>query len=153
MTKPPMTKPLDESLRELADASQSLTPDPRVETRVMAAFDAAWAAPARRATRRWLLLAAAAVVELASGAWWSVSHRRAPALVARVEPVPSEFVPWPGAATLPSFESGELVRVDLPVSVIASLGLVLPPTPAAAVKADVIVGQDGFARAVRLVVE
>jgi hypothetical protein len=52
---------------------------------------------------------------------------------------------------LPSFESGELVRVDLPVAVLPSLGLVVPPTRAVAVKADVIVGQDGFARAVRLV--
>jgi hypothetical protein len=142
-------KSLSESLRELADASRSLKPDPRVEHRLMAAFDAAWAAPARRPGRRWLPLVAAAVIVLACGAWWSAAHRPDPA-VASV-PARSEFVPWPGAATLPVFESGELVRVDLPVSVLPSLGLVLPPTPAVAVKADVIVGQDGFARAVRLV--
>lgn len=64
---------------------------------------------------------------------------------------PSEFVPWPGAGTLPSFESGELVRLDLPVSVLPSLGLAPPASRDAAVQADVIVGQDGFARAVRLV--
>jgi hypothetical protein len=64
---------------------------------------------------------------------------------------PSEFVPWPGAGTLPSLESGELVRLDLPVSVLPSLGLALPTSRDAAVRADVIIGQDGFARAVRLV--
>jgi hypothetical protein len=64
---------------------------------------------------------------------------------------PSEFVPWPGAGTLPSFESGELVRLDLPVSVLPSLGLAPPASRDTAVQADVIIGQDGFARAVRLV--
>jgi hypothetical protein len=144
-----MTKPLSESLRELADASRSREPAPRVEERVMAAFDAARAAPARRPARRWLALAAAAIVVLACGTMWSVARRSTPA--APLEPAPSEFVAWPGSSTLPAFESGELVRVDLPVSVLPSLGLVLPTTRAVAVKVDVIVGQDGFARAVRLV--
>jgi hypothetical protein len=144
-----MTRPLSESLRELADASRSLEPDPGVGERVMAAFDAARAAPAHRRGRRWPALAAAAVLVLASGAvWWAV---RTPAPSVVRQPAPSDFVAWPGAATLPSFESGELVRVDLPVDVLPSLGLVRPPTRAVAVKADVIVGQDGFARAVRLV--
>jgi hypothetical protein len=147
-----MTRPLSESLRELADASRSLEPDPAVGERVMAAFDAARAArvaPSRRRGRRWSVLAAAAVFVLASGAVRWVVRRPAPSVVR--QPAASEFVPWPGAATLPSFESGELVRVDLPVAVLPSLGLVPPPTRAAAVQADVIVGQDGFARAVRLV--
>jgi hypothetical protein len=144
-----MTRPLSELLRELADAARSLDPDPGVDERVMAAFDAAWGAPARHRHRRWLGLAAAAIVVLGCGATWSAVRRTAPA--AGLAPAPSEFVPWPGAATLPPFESGELVRTDLPVSVLPSLGLALPATRAAAVKADVIVGQDGFARAVRLV--
>jgi hypothetical protein len=62
-----------------------------------------------------------------------------------------EFVPWPGARDLPPLESGELLRVDLPVSMLPSLGIVPPATQAVRVKADVIVGQDGLARAVRLV--
>ena len=144
-----MREPLSESLRALAEASRSLEPDPRVDECVMAAFDAAWAAPARRPARRWLGFAAAAIVLLGCVAMWSAAPWPAP--VAAPEPAPSEFVPWPGAATLPPFESGELVRVDLPVSVLPSLGLVLPATRAVAVKVDVIVGQDGFARAVRLV--
>jgi len=50
----------------------------------------------------------------------------------------TEFVAWPGAAAWPPFESGELIRVDI-------------PTDAGVVHADVLVGQDGFARAIRLV--
>jgi hypothetical protein len=51
----------------------------------------------------------------------------------------TEFVAWPGAAAWPPFESGELIRVELSVD------------GDAVVEADVLVGQDGFARAVRLV--
>jgi hypothetical protein len=60
------------------------------------------------------------------------------------------FVMWPGARDLPRFESGQLMRVALPASVASSLGL-RPPQPSAFVQTDVLVGQDGYARAVRLV--
>jgi hypothetical protein len=50
----------------------------------------------------------------------------------------TEFVAWPGAAAWPPFESGELIRVELAFE-------------NGVVEADVLVGQDGFARAVRLV--
>jgi hypothetical protein len=59
------------------------------------------------------------------------------------------FVPWPGAADLPAFESGQLMRVRLPASVAVALGL-KPAGQAGVVQADVLIGQDGFARAVRL---
>jgi hypothetical protein len=62
-----------------------------------------------------------------------------------------EFVPWPGARDLPPLESGELLRVNLPVSMLPALGMMPPATHGTSVKADVIVGQDGLARAVRLV--
>ena len=61
------------------------------------------------------------------------------------------FIPWPGATGLPPLESGELVRMELPVSMLPSLGITPPAAHVTAVKADVIVGQDGFARAVRFV--
>jgi hypothetical protein len=63
-----------------------------------------------------------------------------------------EFISWPGAAALPSLESGEVVRTELPASVIPLLGLPSEVRAAGAmVPADVIVGQDGRPRAVRLV--
>jgi hypothetical protein len=53
-------------------------------------------------------------------------------------PDSTEFVAWPGAAAWPPFESGELIRVDI-------------QTEVGVVQADVLVGQDGFARAIRLI--
>jgi hypothetical protein len=50
----------------------------------------------------------------------------------------TEFVAWPGARAWPPFESGELIRIDI-------------PTEFGVVRADILVGQDGFARAIRLV--
>lgn len=62
----------------------------------------------------------------------------------------TEFVVWPGAANLPTFESGHLMRMELPASLVGTLGL-RPSSHSTVVQADVLVGQDGYARAVRLV--
>jgi len=61
------------------------------------------------------------------------------------------FVILPGVDDLPQFESGELMRVELPTSVVASLGLRPPRPHDGFTQTDVLVGQDGYARAVRLV--
>jgi len=100
----------------------------------------------------WLAAAAAVLVAVGLSYLW-----RAP--VAPPAPAPAaaantDFVPWPGAAALPAFEYGELVRTELPASVLPLLGFDAPDTPPdATVAADVIYGQDGQARAVRLVTE
>ena len=64
---------------------------------------------------------------------------------------PADFVLVPGASALPPLESGTLVRMDVPVSMLPSLGLTPPAGSGAVVRADLIVGQDGLTRAVRLV--
>jgi hypothetical protein len=61
------------------------------------------------------------------------------------------FVVWAGASALPRFESGEVIRIDIPESVMPALGLWPEPSGARAVQADVLVGQDGLVRAVRFV--
>jgi hypothetical protein len=65
---------------------------------------------------------------------------------------PAGFVELPGAAALPQFESGTIVRLELPVASLPAYGLEIP---AAAderpVEADLLVGQDGLTRAIRLV--
>jgi hypothetical protein len=48
-------------------------------------------------------------------------------------------------------ESGSLVRMNVPVSMLPSLGVMPPSGRATSVRADLIVGQDGVARAIRLV--
>jgi len=75
---------------------------------------------------------------------WAASSRASRPPAAR-----TEFISWPGASELPAFESGHLMRVDLPASMALSLGLVRS-ADTAVVQADVLIGQDGFARAVRL---
>ena len=65
---------------------------------------------------------------------------------------PAGFVELPGAAGLPQFESGTIVRLVLPVASLPAYGIEIP---AAAderpVEADLLVGQDGLTRAIRLV--
>lgn len=140
--------------------------DPQAEAKLLGAFDAArmdaegrakalrhlpWLRSRRASRGRWLAIAA--VIALAAGvAVWMRANQvpaGAPApSAAMVEP--TDFVLWPGASALPPFESGHLVRMDLPASMLPSLGLFPPASDAASVRADVLIGQDGLARAVRL---
>jgi len=140
--------------------------DPAKERALLAAFDACQARPARAIAGRWVWAAAtAASVAIAAALNFVVAtnvRNRAQALRgadalsqgANVTPVTADdsggFVPWPGASTLPRFESGALVRIDLAVSALPALGFA-PPSRGTTVQADVIVGQDGMARAIRLV--
>jgi hypothetical protein len=65
---------------------------------------------------------------------------------------PVGFVPLPSAASLPAFESGQIVRMELPVTSLPLYGVeILPDTRHTPVQADLLVGQDGQARAIRLV--
>jgi anti-sigma factor RsiW len=163
------------ALRRLADHADVPPPDPAREAALMAAFDQAQGR--RRESKReyWGMagLAAAATVLIAVGLWPELSDRSAskhltgrhtssidatvshPAVSSRGVPSdlqpPSDFVIVPGAAALPDMESGSLVRMDLPVSMLPSLGVTPPAGSKARVRADLIVGQDGLTRAVRLV--
>ncbi|HEX5475062.1 MAG TPA: hypothetical protein VFX12_10410 [Vicinamibacterales bacterium] len=149
----PIAPPLARALAALA--SDPIHPSPDVEAHVLAAFDRAHAlpsaAPSRGLSRVWLSLAASLI--LATGvSLWTVRSIAVPGrTAAAAAPVARAFVEWPGAADLPSLESGQLVRVDLPVSLLPTLGIVPPEGAATQVQADVLVGQDGLARAVRLV--
>jgi hypothetical protein len=65
---------------------------------------------------------------------------------------PSGFIELPGSAGLPAFESGEIVRVEVPVASLPTYGIDISSGSAGApVEADILIGQDGFARAIRLV--
>jgi len=139
--------------------------DPAREADLLAAFDAYHARPRRRAgVPAWA--AAAALVVLAISLNWLVVSRSQPgfekttpgdpssgASLTWAEPVSdfAGFVAWPGASAWPPFESGSLMRVELPVSMLPALGLSAPSSAVGVVPADIVVGQDGLARAVRLV--
>jgi hypothetical protein len=63
-----------------------------------------------------------------------------------------EFITVPGAAGLPDLESGSVVRVAVPVGALPEYGLDIGQGGSkTTVDADVLVGQDGLARAIRLV--
>ena len=125
--------------------------DPEREHALLAAFDAHWAQP-RPGSSRWSLGTAAALAVAIVGLNWLVMSN-----TPRLDSETAEafdmtgFVPWPGAEAFPRFESGSLVRVDLPVSALVALGLPAPSSTVSVVQADIVVGQDGFARAVRVV--
>jgi hypothetical protein len=79
------------------------------------------------------------------------SRRSAPAAEVPADAA-GEFIELPTADRLPTFESGTIVRVELPVSSLPAYGLpIMPDAPRTPVTADVIVGQDGQPRAIRLV--
>ena len=61
------------------------------------------------------------------------------------------FIPLPAADGLPGFDSGMIVRVALPTASLPALGLAIAPESTQTVNADLLVGQDGQARAIRLV--
>jgi hypothetical protein len=64
------------------------------------------------------------------------------------------FVMLPAAVGLPDFESGEIVRMELPLASLPAYGLeIVPDAAPAPVQADLLIGQDGQARAIRLVTQ
>jgi hypothetical protein len=92
--------------------------------------------------------APASLVPISSGRASAVPGRRAVSQVVR----PSGFVALPGTAGLPQFESGTIVRIELPVASLPAYGVDISPAAGdQPVEADVLVGQDGQPRAIRLV--
>jgi hypothetical protein len=170
MTHDDIDRDLLADLHRLAAVTEVPPADPHVEAELLAAFDDR-SIHTPTATRGWGWLgglAAAAALLIASVAQNAPAGRtggppppdRTPAAhgasvkdLSNVRPGADagEFLPWPGSAGLPPLESGVMVRIDLPVTMLPSLGVAPPATHVTAVKADVIVGQDGFARAVRFV--
>ena len=127
--------------------------DRRREAHLLAAFDAAGR---RGRTSRghwwWMTGLAGATTVLILLALNPDRTPVAPGGEARPEAqMVGDFVPWPGAIELPPLDSGELLRVELPISMLPSLGLRPPVSRRQVVSADLLVGQDGLTRAVRLV--
>jgi hypothetical protein len=75
-------------------------------------------------------------------------HRKSAAVVAPEQP----FIAIPYTAPLEPYERADVVRLDLPVAALIAAGVPMEMTdPGARAQTDVLVGQDGRARAVRLV--
>jgi hypothetical protein len=65
--------------------------------------------------------------------------------------VMTDFIPLMQGARLAQGDGGRLVRVELPRSALASFGLPVNAEAGGRVKADVLLGEDGLARAIRFV--
>ncbi|MEW5983001.1 MAG: hypothetical protein AB1806_11620 [Acidobacteriota bacterium] len=149
------------ALRAVAGAAEASSRSAAIEEDLLRAF-ARQAGPhprraarlfarARPGPRRWLAAAAAVILAVVLGQ--GLARRRAPSppeLPAASEEL--AFVTLPAAVGLPPFESGRIVRVELPVAVLPAYGLeVAPGPPGGVVEADVLVGQDELPRAIRFV--
>jgi hypothetical protein len=113
-----------------------------VERAVLAEFDRSVRA---RRRSRWVLGAAA----VAAGVVIAWSGARSP----RMEPIPAEqvFTALPYVVQPALYEQTEVLRMRVPVAELIAAGMPVQADPGAHVEADVMVGQDGRARAVRLI--
>ena len=141
-----------DAMSKLAAEGSGAEPPPGIERAVLAEFE--------RATRRrkmvsWSIrvaaMAAAVVIAV-----FAVRSPQAPPAPAEVAEAPQEseqpFIPIPYVAQLAPYERAEIVRMNLPVAALISAGFPMrTPDAGARVEADVLVGQDGRARAVRLI--
>jgi hypothetical protein len=128
-------------LRRLAEDQKVLTAGAGALQKLLASFDVPRQRPRRLAVGVGLSLAASVLIVVGLSVGWKSAPPATPAPVAvapPAAPVDDTFVPISGASALPRFERGEVIRVEI-------------PSAAGAIQADVLVGQDGLPRAVRLI--
>lgn len=155
---------MKELLRALAESDREKEAPPEVETRLRAAFRGKY----RR--RIWPYFAAAAVaagmasffvkapktqtMEIAVAAPPAPALPAAQPVLRRESAPPREVVTefYPLMEDPPPFERGELLRVSLPAAAMRSVGVpVSEDRLDEMIQADVLVGQEGLARAIRFV--
>lgn len=152
------------ALRAMAAEDAVLGASQAVDARLHAEFRAA-AAGARAAARRVRLVrlaTAAALVTAIGFPSWRLSRRsvqvsivaNAGAPGAKTSEIVTDFMPLPYSGVPVS--NAQIVRLEVPRSALVSFGLTPPDAPQATepgdtVLADVVVGDDGLARAVRFV--
>jgi len=145
---------------DAALAPQSRQPDVRTASVDDAPAPAATPAPVRRDgnnSQRVALDARASLRPRATEARFETGGARA-----AVQPRPgvadagdaeivTDFIPLMQGGRFAQGEGGHLVRVELPRSALASFGLPVNAEAGGRVKADVLLGEDGLARAIRFV--
>lgn len=169
---------IEEALRELREDRRSAGAPPAVEAAVLAEFRRTrrktrvawwvWLVPAAAAAAVVMLMrpepvsappAPVAAVKIQPPA--IVEEVRPPAVILPVRkaapkrPTPREvytaFHAVPGGDPFAPFDRGQMVRVQLPRTAMSYFGLPVNPARGELVKADVVLGEDGMARAIRFV--
>jgi hypothetical protein len=150
-----------ENLRALAADGPRQAPD-RVEWQLRTEFRAR---ARRRRVKLWGSLGGVAALAAGIALFAGIHKTPKPAVatqvatvLASVPPVAEDeaadgsFYPLPEAEALPAVENAMVVRVQLPVSSLRLMGFPVDEDGAdAAVQAELLLGQDGLARGVRLV--
>jgi hypothetical protein len=149
---------LADALRALAHDDANVGASAGVEGRLLLEVRAIALARRRRQYRAGLAVAAAVLVTFAVATWRLRTFHPPTNRAATLSPSTTGEI---ATAFLPLLYSnvpvtdGQLVRVELPRTALASFGLVgiesSDDSSAATVLADVIVGEDGLARAIRFV--
>lgn len=165
---------LSAGLHALSEDSRGTGAPARVEAQLLAAFRAAHAPAPKSPTPFWRVrpawaLAAAAALLIGIGLWFVPKQSEAPAAhhrqtgrselaaaddsVTPDAPVLEEgFIPLPNAERLEPGDDVNVVRMALPRSSMIAVGYDVPAdTASEMVEADVALGPDGLARAVRFV--
>jgi hypothetical protein len=148
---------LEMGLKAVAEDEATLGASNEIEQRLLAEVRAIGVARRRRARAVALAIAAVLTIAVAIPAWRVASTRRAAERIAdttRDAAAPdTTFFPL-GYSDVP-VSGAQLVRIEVPRSTLRSFGVapIDPPgaAPGATVLADVLVGADGLARAVRFV--
>jgi hypothetical protein len=146
---------LNRGLAAVRDAASRLRSTDSARARLMAAFDERRLAVAARRRFVWALAATAALLLVAL--WIVPSKGRPRAPIPQLDDAVEEllagngFVPVPYAPPLAQGEIVEVVRMDLTPAAFARMGFVVQPPFGSELTADLMVGQDGLPRAVRLV--
>jgi len=145
-----------ENLRALAMEGPCQAPD-RVELYLRAEFRKRGS---RRRAKVWSSFAGVAAVAAGIALFAWVHEAPKPAATKMLASVPAvaedegdaSFYPLPEAEALPAVENAMVVRVQLPVSSLRLMGFPVDEDRAdTAVQAELLLGQDGLARGVRLV--
>jgi hypothetical protein len=141
---------LDDAMHRLAGELAEAEVPSHVESAVLAEFGRS---QRHRRVKAWGLAAAAVAASLTTV--WIARDRpvRKPATPAVVETEAEQpFVPIPYVLPPAPYERVEIVRMQVPVAALISAGVpVGSADPGAQAEADVLVGQDGRPRAVRLI--
>ena len=146
---------LNATLRSIARGDGEEGAPPHVKAALVAAFRGREAGRKKLMRRRWALGSAEAMIAAV------IAFRQAPQRAP--EPGPSvvaesqedsgaDFVPFLEGDNLEGMESGQVVRVRLSIAALADFGFpIAEESFAAPVNADLLLGEDGMARAIRVV--
>jgi hypothetical protein len=150
----PIDHRLRDALRTTAMADADLGASPAVGARLLADIRRQRQAQDRHRQLSWLVAAAAIVIAITAAQWQIADNTTSPepaptvaAEAAAPDAVPADFLPL-RYANVPA-RSGHIVQMVVPTTVMTSFGLEPSSASSGVVIADVFVGDDGLARAVR----